>query len=139
MLPYSTHIYKKCKKLHTHKKNERKHLFQNSLVKQTTDHLALKNILDFQPAYRKDGLLYRAFPQLMQVWNFKRFQYPQVASRVLQNERLKHAVEKTAIQQFQDSEKSDDEFYQQLLRNNQKRAKKLLKDMRSTLSDFLLK
>lgn len=75
----------------------------------------------------------------MQVYEFKRFEYPQVADLVLKNERLKHAVEKTAIQQFQDSDKSDDEFYQQLLKNNEKRARKLLKDMRSTLSDFLLK
>lgn len=109
------------------------------MVDKTTEQLALKNILDFKPLYAKKSFLHRAFPQLMQVYEFKRYEYPQVANTVLKNERLKNAIEKTAIQQFQDSENSDDEFYQQLLKNNEKRARKLLKDMRSTLSDFLLK
>lgn len=108
-------------------------------MNKTTERLALKNILDFKPLYRKRSLLHRIFPQLMQVVEFKRFEYPQVAQLVLKDARVKHAIEKTAVQQFQDSGNTDDDFYQQLLRNNEKRARKLLKDMRSTLSDFLLK
>lgn len=109
------------------------------MVNKTTERLALKNILDFKPLYQKRSILHRAFPQLMQVVEFKRFNYPQVAQNVLKDSRVKHAIEKNAVQQFQDSGNADDDFYQQLLKSNEKRARKLLKDMRSTLSDFLLK
>lgn len=112
---------------------------QNSLVNRTTEHLALKNILDFKPVYQKRSLLHRAFPKLMQVVEFKRFEYPQVAQNVLKDARVKHAIEKSAVQQFQDSGDDRDDFYQQLLKSNEERARKLLRDMRSTLSDFLLK
>lgn len=57
----------------------------------------------------------------------------------MKDERLKRAIEKTALQQFQDTESQDDEYYQQLLKSNEKRAHKLLYGMRSTLSDFLLR
>lgn len=115
---------------------------QNTLVNRTTEHLALKNILDFKPVYQKRGLLHRCFPQLMQVIEFKRFDYPQIAQNVLKDARVKHAIETSAVQQFQDlgdDNNNDDDFYQQLLKRNEERARKLLRDMRSTLSDFLLK
>lgn len=75
----------------------------------------------------------------MQVYDFKRFVYPQVAQQVLKDARVRHAIETTAVQQFQDSGNADDDFYQELLKSNERRARKLLEDMRSTLSDFLLK
>lgn len=78
---------------------------------------------------------------MYQVAQFKKFHYAQVADLVLKDERLNNAIEKTALQQFQDSDSSndDDEFYQKLLKNNKQRAHKLLYGMRSTLSDFLLR
>lgn len=112
---------------------------QNSLVNKTTERLALNNILDFKPIYQKRSLLHRLFPQLMQVIEFKRFVYPQVAQNVLKDTRVKHAIEKSAVQQLQDSGDDRDDYYQQLLKSNEERARKLLRDMRSTLSDFLLK
>lgn len=55
------------------------------------------------------------------------------------DERLKQAIKKTANQQYRDSKDIGDEFYMTLVKNNEKRARKILKDMRSTLSDFLLR
>ncbi|RZC42703.1 glycerol-3-phosphate acyltransferase 1, mitochondrial [Asbolus verrucosus] len=112
---------------------------RESLVNRTTEKFALNNILDHTPTLQKNGFLQRTFSHLNQVYQLKKFDYPQVAEIVLKDDRLKHAIEKTALQQFQDSDKNDDEFYQELLKNNQKRAQKLLYGMRSTLSDFLLR
>lgn len=113
--------------------------FQESLVRKTTESLALRNILNQQIPVSKNGLLRRTFSHLYQVYELKKFDYPQVADLVLHDERLKRAIEKATVQQFQDSDNSNDEFFQQLHKSNEKRAKKLLFDMRSTLSDFLLR
>lgn len=114
--------------------------FQQSLVNKTTNNLGLNNILQYTPAKSRYGFLQRTFNHLSQVYELKKFDYPQVAGTVLKDERLTHAVEKTAHEQFQDVDsKNEDDFYQQLLKNNEKRARKLLYDMRSTLSDFLLR
>ncbi|KAF2900464.1 hypothetical protein ILUMI_05716 [Ignelater luminosus] len=112
---------------------------RDSLVNKTTKHLGLKNILYEYPAVTKNGFFHRTFAHLAQVYEAKTFGYKQVANAVLQDDRFQDAIEKTTIQQFQDSDNSDDEYYMQLLKNNERRARKLLKDMRSTMSDFLLK
>lgn len=69
----------------------------------------------------------------------KKYSYPQIADLVLKDDRVKTAVEKAALQQFKDSDSTEDEYYQELIQKNQARAKKLTFDMRSTLSDFLLR
>lgn len=109
------------------------------MVNKTAENLALKNILNYSPPKSKYSFLQRTFSHLAQVYELKKFDYPQVADRIMKDERLKHAIEKTAVQQFKESRSSDDEFYQTLLKNNEKRAQRILKDMRSTLSDFLLR
>lgn len=58
---------------------------------------------------------------------------------VLKDDRVKNAIEKVAIQQYQDSDSNEDEFYQGLLKKNEKRARKLLNDMKSTISYGLLR
>lgn len=109
-------------------------------MSKTTKAVALKNILRHEFPASENGLLQKTFSDLCQVYALKKFEYVQVADLVLQNERLKQAIEKTAVQQFKDaSDETDDEFYQKLLQENGKRARKLLYDMRSTLSDFLLR
>nr|CAH7741119.1 unnamed protein product [Callosobruchus chinensis] len=112
---------------------------RESLVSRTTETLALRNILDYQLPQNKNGLIQRAFSHLHQVYELKKYDYPQVADLVLKDERLKKAVEKMAAQQFRDSDSNEDEYYQELVERNRKRARKLLYDMRSTLSDFLLR
>uniref|UniRef100_A0A6P7G532 Glycerol-3-phosphate acyltransferase 1, mitochondrial isoform X1 n=1 Tax=Diabrotica virgifera virgifera TaxID=50390 RepID=A0A6P7G532_DIAVI len=111
---------------------------RESLVNKTTEILALRNILDYQLPI-SSGFIRKTFSHLYQVSQIKTYKYPQVADLVLEDARLKEAIDKATIQQFHDASNSDEEFYQKLLKNNQQRAKKLLVDMRSTLSDFLLK
>ncbi|KAK9747487.1 Acyltransferase [Popillia japonica] len=112
---------------------------RESLVNKATENLALKNILNYTPPKSKYSFLQRTFSHLAQVYELKKFDYPQVADRVMYDERLKQAIKKTANQQYRDSKDIGDEFYMTLVKNNEKRARKILKDMRSTLSDFLLR
>ncbi|XP_022917375.1 glycerol-3-phosphate acyltransferase 1, mitochondrial isoform X2 [Onthophagus taurus] len=112
---------------------------RDSLVNQSAENFALKNILDYNPKASRYGFLQRTFKHLAQNYELKKFDYPQCAGLVLGNERVKYAVEKTAVQQYKDSNSDDSDFYAQLVTNNEKRAKRILHDMRSTLSDFLLR
>lgn len=109
------------------------------MVKRTTENLALINILNYQTPLANRGILSRIFSHLHQVSVLKKFSYPQIADLVLKDDRVKTAVEKAAVQQFKDSDSTEDEYYQELIQKNQARAKKLTFDMRSTLSDFLLR
>lgn len=112
---------------------------RESLVNKTSTTLALKNILNYTPAQSKYNLLHRTFNHLSQVYELRKFPYPQVEGTVFRDERIRQAIQETALQQFKDAHSSEDELYQELLKTNEKRARKLLRDMRSTLSDFLLR
>ncbi|XP_019771781.2 glycerol-3-phosphate acyltransferase 1, mitochondrial isoform X1 [Dendroctonus ponderosae] len=111
---------------------------RESLVKKTTENLALINVLNHEVPF-KSGFLSRTFSHVFQVSQLKRYAFPQVANLVLRDDRVKKAVERVAVQQLKDSDSTEDEFYQELIKKNQARAKKLVSDMRSTLSDFLLR
>lgn len=94
------------------------------MVNKTTENLALNNILDYQLPPSKNGYFPKLFSHLYQVYQLKKFPYPQINEIVLKDERLKNAIDKTTVQQFQDVDSNEDVVYQQLLRSNQKRAKK---------------
>lgn len=112
---------------------------RESLVNKTSTKLALKNILNYTPAQSKYGLLQRTFDHLSQVYELRRFAYPQVEGTVFRDERIRQAIRDTSEQQYNDSHSEDEELFQVLLKNNEQRARTLLRDMRSTLSDFLLR
>ncbi|CAG9760439.1 unnamed protein product [Ceutorhynchus assimilis] len=112
---------------------------KQSLVKEVTKNLTIKNILDHNVPISKDGLLSRTFSHLHQLSELKRYIYPHVAQLVLKDERVKTAIEKAALQQLKDSDSNDDAMYQELIKKNERRASNLIFDMRSTLSDFLLR
>ncbi|KAL1491850.1 hypothetical protein ABEB36_012385 [Hypothenemus hampei] len=112
---------------------------RESLVKKTTENLALIDILRHNVPNSCNFLSSRIFSHLHQVRALKSYSYPQVAHLVLKDDRVKNAVERTALQQFKDSESKEDDFYQKLIKKNQARATQLVSDMRSTLSDFLLR
>lgn len=85
------------------------------------------------------------FPFLSHCLRIHRFPYPQVADSVLKDERLKNAikisVEKTVeeLKATANDEFDEDEQYEQTLKENKKRAQSLLLDMRSKISDRLLR
>lgn len=113
---------------------------QESLVGRTTETLALRNILNQELPIHKYGFLRRTFSHLYQAYEVKKFDYPQVVDQILRDERLRLAVEKMSLQQLQGSDRTDEEFYKELWNNNEQRAKKLLSDMRATISnDFSLR
>ncbi|XP_074029311.1 glycerol-3-phosphate acyltransferase mino isoform X2 [Leptinotarsa decemlineata] len=113
---------------------------RESLVTKTTETLALRNILDYQLPHASNGFFQRTFSHLHQAYTLKKYDYPQVADLVLKDERVVQAIVKATDEQIEDSNKrGDEEFYQLLLGYNEKRSRKLLYNMRSTLSDFLLR
>lgn len=73
--------------------------------------------------------------------------YPQVAPAVLEDDNLKSAIAqsaKKAIEELKANSDSDDEIdedeqYEKILNEHKKRAKLLLWDMRSKISDILLR
>lgn len=85
------------------------------------------------------------FPFLIHCLRLHKFAYPQVADLVLKDERLKNAVKKSAektVEELKETATEDvdeDEQYEQTLKSNKKRSQLLLLDMRSKISDFLLR
>lgn len=86
------------------------------------------------------------FPFLSHLFHLKRFPFPQVSDSVMQDERLKNAmrmsVERTIQEKRQiapNDEFDEDEQYEQIQKEHQKRTKSLLYDMRSKISYFLLR
>lgn len=84
------------------------------------------------------------FPFLSHCIRLRRFAYPQVADRVLKDDRLRDAIKTTVEKSVEESRADDadyneDEHYERLLKEHKKRAQDLLVDMRSKISDFLLR
>jgi hypothetical protein len=59
--------------------------------------------------------------------------------QVLRDERLRLAIEAAAQYDYSQTDEKGDEVYKGIVQQHKARATKLLYDMRSTLSDFLLR
>jgi hypothetical protein len=59
--------------------------------------------------------------------------------QVVKDERLRQAIEAAAQHDYSKTGEEDDEVYKGILQGHEARATKILYDMRSTLSDFLLR
>jgi hypothetical protein len=59
--------------------------------------------------------------------------------QVLRNERLQLAIEAAAQYDYSQTDKKNDEVYKGIVQQHEARATKILYDMRSTISDFLLR
>lgn len=93
------------------------------------------------------------FPFMAQCLRFCRFPYPQVSDSVIKDERLKQAIELSVRKTLDErrhelhsgaGEDSDNDFdedaeYTKILKEHNARAKRLLIDMRSKISDKLLR
>lgn len=85
------------------------------------------------------------FPYLSHCLRLQKVPYPQVADSVWKDERLTNAIKKSAektVEEIKETATEDfdeDEHYEQTLNENKKRAQLLLLDMRSKISDFLLR
>lgn len=91
------------------------------------------------------------FPFLAQCVRLKKFAYPQVSGAVIGSERLRDAIEQAAKeavsekkQMLRETDTTDDTFdehsyYVEMLKKHEQRAKRLIWDMRSKLSDVLLR
>ncbi|XP_037027225.1 glycerol-3-phosphate acyltransferase 1, mitochondrial isoform X2 [Bradysia coprophila] len=116
----------------------------------------VKNILTItqHAGWRPDSTIFDWggwFPFLAQCIRLKKSPYPQVSGTVLGSERLRNAIEQAAqeavtekrqtLQKDDDDEVTFDEnsYYVEMLRKHEKRAKRLIWDMRSKLSDVMLR
>lgn len=91
------------------------------------------------------------FPFLAQCIRLCRYPYPQVSGKVLEDSRLRDAIKQSARtlvrekrNEMMDNENADDEYdeneyYEEMLKTQDQRAKHLLVDMRSKISDLLLR
>jgi hypothetical protein len=59
--------------------------------------------------------------------------------QVLRDERLRQAIEAAAQNDYSRTGEKDDEVYKSIVKRHESRATKILYDMRSTMSDFLLR
>lgn len=59
--------------------------------------------------------------------------------QVLRDERLRLAIEAAAQNDYSQTDKKNDEVYKGSVQQHEARATKILYDMRSTISDFLLR
>jgi hypothetical protein len=59
--------------------------------------------------------------------------------QVLRDERLQLAIEAAAQYDYSQADEKGDEVYKDIVHQHKARATKILYDMRSTLSDFLLR
>lgn len=88
-------------------------------------------------------------PFLAQCVRLKRLPYPQVAGTVLTDERLRTAIDKAAKESVKEkrqnlnSENADrfdeESCFIEMLKHHELRAKRLIIDMRSTISDLMLR
>ena len=81
------------------------------------------------------NFLARQFCHLTTVYRLKKYDYPQVAPAVLRDESLRQTIEMAAKEGC--GEKSDK--YALTLKQYEERTTNILYNMRSTLSDFLLR
>lgn len=85
------------------------------------------------------------FPFLSHCLCSKRFDYTQVADSVLKDKRLEDAIKVSVEKQIEeksllhDNDFDEDEQYDQILKEQRKRVQLILLDMRSKISDFLLR
>ncbi|KAK3928172.1 Glycerol-3-phosphate acyltransferase 1, mitochondrial [Frankliniella fusca] len=100
--------------------------------------VGLRNILqeEFAP---NSGYASRLFKHLAQVYNLRKFDYPTINESVLKDERLKEAIEHTAKDQCNQRGETSQDALNKLIHQHELRAKRLLDDMRSKLSDLLLR
>lgn len=90
------------------------------------------NILMVDPG---PGLFSKLFCHLSHVYSFKKYYYPKLTQTILNDERLKEAIKLTAL------EKSNNDGYneKQAMAKAKDRAKTILLQMESRISDILLK
>lgn len=100
--------------------------------------VSLRNILQEEFASNSTYLT-RTFKHLAQVYNVRKFEYPNINEGVLKDERLKEAITLTARDQCNQRGETSDEAHSKLVHQHEMRAKCLLEDMRSKLSDLLLR
>jgi hypothetical protein len=124
----------------------------------------LRNILLVDAQDIGNSFLARKFCHLITVYQLKKYEYPQLAPtvsewlsytfswyvdvqvlihwsvlQVVKDERLQQAIEAAAQHDYSKIGEKDDELYKSILQGHETRAIKILYDMRSTLSDFLLR
>ncbi|XP_055700231.1 glycerol-3-phosphate acyltransferase 1, mitochondrial isoform X2 [Phlebotomus papatasi] len=87
------------------------------------------------------------FPILAQCLRVKKYVFPEVSPKVLEDERVRSAIDQAAVQSVREERQAaeaqgrpfnDTETYTEMLERHNKRAKKVMLDMRSKLSNVLL-
>lgn len=116
----------------------------------------VKNILNItqHAGWRPDSTIFDWggwFPFLAQCIRLKKSPYPQVSGTVMNSERLRNAIEQAVQEAVTEKRETlqrdngddvtfdENSYYVEMLRKHEKRAKRLIWDMRSKLSDVMLR
>lgn len=82
------------------------------------------------------------FPHIAQNLRLKKFPYPPIFDKVLNHQRMQSELEKVAKESVRNTDtelEDEDRYYEEMLKKHTVRAHRLLIDMRSKLSDKLLR
>ena len=137
---------------------------QNSAVSKVHQEQWVRNVLLVDAQSIDNSFWARTFCHLTSVYQLKKYEYPQLAPavsasspctfwcsvdiqflisccvlQVLRDERLRLAIEAAAQYDYSQTDEKNDEVYKGIVQKHKARATKILYDMRSTLSDFLLR
>ncbi|KAL3268704.1 hypothetical protein HHI36_007806 [Cryptolaemus montrouzieri] len=112
---------------------------RESLVNKTTERMALRNMFNLPKATH--SIIARYFSDFYYNWALKKFNYQLVPDEtILADDRIRKSIERMTREQLEDADKQDDDtLYEKLFEMNCKRATKLLDDMKSYLSDYVLR
>lgn len=109
---------------------------RESFINKTTDKMTLINLLN---PPKGNILLNFLCGDILRTSKLKRFSYNLVDERILNHDRVTKAIQLMTNEQCKDFKNADDSFCKKILKSNTARAKKLFKNMRSNLSDRMIK
>ncbi|XP_075238224.1 glycerol-3-phosphate acyltransferase mino isoform X2 [Lycorma delicatula] len=114
---------------------------RNSLIDRSAKNASLIDVLQVESLdNHPDGILAKIFPHIAHSVTFQAFPFPYIYDTVLKNERLQEILKDVTTQALEESKvTSDESAYSAMYRRQQERAVRLLKGLRSTFSDFILR
>ncbi|KAJ9597799.1 hypothetical protein L9F63_011341, partial [Diploptera punctata] len=108
---------------------------RNSVIARAQKEQWLHNVLVVDAQNCEHSLLSRQLCHLTTVYRLRKYDYPQTAPAIMHDERLRQAIETAAKQDCGE----DADEYSKVVQQYEHRATNILYNMRSTLSDFLLR
>ncbi|XP_046382815.1 glycerol-3-phosphate acyltransferase 1, mitochondrial isoform X2 [Ischnura elegans] len=117
---------------------------QSASIDHAFANMGIRNALLVDTRGSHHSFFTRAFCYLARVGQLKKYEYERIYSSVLTDKKVIKAIEEAANMEAEDrkaccGESPDEDTYKKILEKHRKRAVKILGDMASKLSDFMLR